>query len=156
MNPSLRQITAVNNIEILYHSVIYKLIDDVIERLESMLAPRFDIKVTGEAEVVQLFDIKLKKTTKPIGGCKIFNGIISRKEKCRITRQGKIIFTGMLLYKSVLISGYLDTLRHFKDDVTEVRKGTECGLSFAEYSDLKIGDLIQSYQEIQQKRRLYG
>lgn len=87
--------TATYNIEISNHSVIYKLIDDVIERLESMLPPRYDTKVTGEAEIVQLFDIKINKAKKPIGGCKVINGVISIKEKCRITRNGKIIFDGI-------------------------------------------------------------
>ena len=85
-----------NNVEVFYHTIIYKLIDDVVVRLESMLAPKIDLTVTGEAEVVHLFDIKLKKNkSKTIGGCKVFNGAISLKEKCRITRHGKIIFSGI-------------------------------------------------------------
>ena len=87
--------TNANNIEIFYHSIIYKLIDDVVLRLESMLTPMIELTVTGEAEILQLFDIKQKKQkTKAIGGCKVFNGVISIKEKCRITRNGKIIFSG--------------------------------------------------------------
>ena len=93
----MKRWTSANNVEIFYHSIIYKLIDDVVARLESMLAPMVELTVTGEAEIVQIFDIKLKgKQTKAIAGCKVFNGVISLKQKCRITRNGKIIFTGTL------------------------------------------------------------
>ena len=102
LNPNLRSLTHANNIEIIHHSIIYKLIEDVTERLESMLAPMIEVEVTGEAEVVQLFDIKVKsKQTRSIAGCKVFKGAISIKEKCRITRNGKIVFTGTSLYYAV-------------------------------------------------------
>ena len=106
--------TNANKIEIFYHSIIYKLIDDVVLRLESMLAPMIELTVTGEAEIVQLFDIKQKKQkTKAIGGCKVFNGVISIKEKCRITRNGKIIFTGSPFSVDVncRIFGYSETVQ---------------------------------------------
>lgn len=101
LNPSLRPIVHQNNIEIFYHSIIYKLIDDVVARLESLLTPIIELTVVGEAELVQLFDIKIKsvntnKKEKQIGGCKVTNGVISLKEKCRITRNGRIVFTGTL------------------------------------------------------------
>jgi translation initiation factor IF-2 len=156
LNPNLRALTHNNNIEIIYHSIIYKLIDDVTARLESMLAPMIELTVTGEAEIVQLFDIAVKgRKTKPIGGCKVFNGVIAMREKCRITRNGKIIFAGMLPHERLLITGRLDTLKHFKDDLDEVRKGSECGLSFADFEDLKVGDLVQSFKEHEIKRKLY-
>jgi translation initiation factor IF-2 len=65
------------------------------------------------------------------------------------------IFWYLFVLAAVNILGYLDTLRHFKDSVKEVRKGTECGLSFAEFDDLRLGDLIQCYKEIEHKRKLY-
>lgn len=156
LNPSLRTNAHNNNIEILYHSIIYKLIDDVTARLESMLAPMIELTVTGEAEIVQLFDIALKgRKTKPIGGCKVFNGIISMSEKCRITRSGKIVFTGIPPLELLLTAGRLDTLKRFKEDVDEVRKGSECGLSFADFEDLRVGDLVQSFKEHEVRRKLY-
>ena len=80
------------------YNIIYKLIDGVAARLESMLAPLIEVTVVGEAEVVQIFEISLKgKKTKQVGGCKVFKGFISLKEKCRVTRVGKIIFTGINL-----------------------------------------------------------
>lgn len=95
LNPNLRTQVAANNVEIFYHSIIYKLIDDVIARLESMLAPRIELTVTGEAEVIELFDVTIKGKKKPIAGSKVHKGNISIKEKCRITRGGKIVYTGM-------------------------------------------------------------
>ena len=106
--------TNANNIEIFYHSIIYKLIDDVVLRLESMLAPMIELTVTGEAEVVQLFDIKKKQKLKAIGGCKVFNGVISMKEKCRITRNGKIVFSGISFSLQILIVrvfGHFETVQ---------------------------------------------
>jgi translation initiation factor IF-2 len=107
--------TNANNIEIFYHTIIYKLIDDVVLRLESMLTPMIELTVTGEAEVVQLFDIKQKKQKlKAIGGCKVFNGVVSMKEKCRITRNGKIVFSGMsfsLVTLIVRVFRYFETVQ---------------------------------------------
>jgi translation initiation factor IF-2 len=137
------------------YNIIYKLIDGVVTRLESMLAPLIEVTVVGEAEVVQLFDISLKgKKTKQVGGCKVFNGVISLKEKCRVTRVGKIIFTGMSVYLKELTIGRLDTLRHFKDEVKEVQNGNDCGLSFEEFSDLRPGDLVQCFKETVVPRKL--
>jgi translation initiation factor IF-2 len=94
LNPNLRSQVSANNVEIFYHSIIYKLIDDVIARLESMLAPRIETSVTGEAQVSEIFDVTIKGKKKPVAGSKVFNGTISIKEKCRITRGGKIVYTG--------------------------------------------------------------
>jgi translation initiation factor IF-2 len=98
LNPNLRSQVAVNNIEIFYHSIIYKLIDDVIARLETMLAPKIEISVTGEAEVTQVFDVTIKGKKTPVGGSKVFNGTLSIKDKARIVRGGKIVYTGTLLF----------------------------------------------------------
>ena len=127
-----------------------------------MLTPIIELTVVGEAELIQLFDIKVKthtnKKEKQIGGCKVTNGYISLKEKCRITRNGRIVFTGIHLplhTLGLIFLGFLDTLKHFKEDVKEVRKGTECGLSFEEFENLQVGDLIQCYREIEVPRKLW-
>jgi translation initiation factor IF-2 len=123
-----------------------------------MLAPRIEITVTGEGEVSQVFDVTVKgKGKTQIAGAKVTNGSISIKEKCRITRNGKIVFSGISLHLiNTDMLGNLDTLKHFKDDVKEVHKGTECGLSFEDFEDLKVGDVVQSYKEIVVKRKLYS
>jgi len=98
LNPSLRRKTNEKNIEVIHHSVIYHLIDDITNRLESMLTPIIETRVTGEAEVMQLFEISAgSKNKKIVAGCRVSNGIISHQEQCRVTRNGKIIFTGMFL-----------------------------------------------------------
>jgi len=103
LNPSLRRKTSEKSIEVIHHSVIYHLIDDVTNRLESMLTPIIETRVTGEAEVMQLFGISAgSKNEKTVAGCRVFNGIISRNEECRVTRNGKIIFTGTFLCTSLL------------------------------------------------------
>jgi translation initiation factor IF-2 len=98
LNPSLRRKTNEKGIEVIQHTIIYHLIDDITRRLESMLAPMIETRVTGEAEVKEIFDISSgSKGEKKVGGCRVFSGLISRKEKCRVTRNGKIIFSGMFL-----------------------------------------------------------
>jgi translation initiation factor IF-2 len=98
LNPSLRRKTNEKGIEVIQHTIIYHLIDDITSRLESMLAPMIETRVTGEAEVKEVFEISSgSKGEKKVGGCRVFSGIISRKENCRVTRNGKIIFSGMSL-----------------------------------------------------------
>jgi translation initiation factor IF-2 len=155
LNPNLRPLTSVNNTEIFNHTIIYKLIEDVIARLESMLPPKIELTVTGEGEVSEIFDVTIKNKKRPIAGTKVFNGVISLKEKCRVTRNGKIVYSGMFVRDCLLMTGQLDTLRHFKKDVIEIRKGSDCGLSFEDYDELKVGDLVQSYKEIEVPRKLY-
>lgn len=123
-----------------------------------MLASKIEITVTGEGEVSEVFDITVKgKGKTQIAGTKVTNGSISIKEKCRITRNGKIVFSGIYFHLlNTDILGNLDTLKHFKDDVKEVHKGTECGLSFESFKYLRVGDIVQSYKEIVVKRNLYA
>jgi translation initiation factor IF-2 len=157
LNPTLRTAANRNNVEIIHHSIIYKVIDDVIARLEKKLTPKLEIKVVGEAKVVTIFNINIQGAkTKPVGGCKVSNGTIFLKEKCRVTRNGKIVYSGGTPTVTTTNVGSLDTLRHFKENVTEAHKGMECGLLFGDYDDIRIGDLIQSYKEFEVKRKLYG
>jgi len=98
LNPSLRPLATTHNVEVFHHTIIYKLIEDVISRLESQLKPKIEIRVAGEAEVSEIFMITIKGKKKPIAGSKVFNGVISMKEKCRITRNGKIVYTGIISF----------------------------------------------------------
>jgi translation initiation factor IF-2 len=97
LNPNLRPLATQHNVEIFNHTIIYKVIDDVIARLESLLAPKIEIRVVGEAEVSEIFMVTVKGKKKPVGGSKVFNGAISMKDKCRITRNGKIVYSGIFL-----------------------------------------------------------
>ncbi|KAF8894477.1 P-loop containing nucleoside triphosphate hydrolase protein [Infundibulicybe gibba] len=136
---AIQSLAAQNGISICSSSIIYRLMDDIKERVIGLLPVITETKVTGEATVLQLFDIQLKaKQTKKVAGCRVINGIVEKIRFARVIRDGSIIHEGTL-----------DTMRHLKKDVTEVRKGSECGLSFNGFSDLRDGDLIQMYQKIE-------
>ncbi|KAI0636794.1 initiation factor 2 [Trametes polyzona] len=126
-------------VPILASSVIYKLIDDVTKRVIDLLPPVIEKRVTGEATVLALFDIHLKgKKTTQVGGCRVSNGVVARNKLARVVRNGQVIHEGRL-----------DTLKHLKNDVMEISKGNECGLNLADFNDLRVGDVIEMYEEVQ-------
>ncbi|KAF8630408.1 hypothetical protein AX15_002959 [Amanita polypyramis BW_CC] len=128
-----------NGVPICTSNVIYTLMDDVKKRVIELLPTSIETTVTGEATVLQLFDIQVKaKQTKKVAGCRVINGVVDKAQHARVVRNGTIIHEGQL-----------DTMRHLKRDVMEVRKGSECGLSFCDFSDLQQGDLIQIYKCIE-------
>lgn len=133
-------------IEILDYNIIYKVTDAVKEKLTAQLPPLVTTKVLGEAEVGMTFDIKAKgkKSNLKIAGCRITNGTISRANKVRVLRNGETIFTGTL-----------SSLKNVKKDVTEMRKGTECGMAFDGWEDMREGDNVQCFEEISEPRKLY-
>ncbi|RYO94337.1 hypothetical protein DL764_007854 [Monosporascus ibericus] len=140
----IRRLAEDQDVRILDHNVIYHLVDDVKDTLSSYLVPEISSKVLGEAEVLQVFPINLKgRQYKNIAGCRVRNGVVSRGNLYRVFRAGKKIFDGKL-----------ETLKHVKKDVTEMRKGAECGMGFEEFQDLEVGDLIQAYEEIRTERKL--
>jgi translation initiation factor IF-2 len=100
--------------------------------MKVMLAPEFEVVVTGEAEVREVF--KSPKVG-AIAGCVVRTGVITRGSKVRFLRDGTIIWKGAI-----------QSLRRFKDDVREVREGFECGLSLTDFQDLKQGDLIETFE----------
>jgi len=101
LNPALRPMVNEHKIEVIYHSIIYKLIDEVIERLEAMLTPIVEIIVTGSAELSQIFDYKVPgKGNRKVAGCKVYDGALSIKDQCRVTRNGRIIFDGTSLFEN--------------------------------------------------------
>ncbi|OHW99538.1 translation initiation factor If-2 [Colletotrichum incanum] len=131
-------------VKILDHTVIYHLADEVKQVMSENLADKVTSKVVGEAEILQIFPINIKgRTYKNIAGCKVRNGMITRSTRVRILRRGEKIFDGKI-----------DTLKHGKKDVTEIRKGTECGIAFDGFTDFHVGDQIQTYEEVREKRSL--
>jgi translation initiation factor IF-2 len=120
-------------VEIRTYEVIYKVLDDMNAALKGMLAPTFEEVVTGEAEVREIFSVpKLGK----IAGSYVQSGVISRGSKVRFLRDGVVIWKGNII-----------SLRRGKDDVKEVRDGFECGVGLENYTDLKPGDIIETYDE---------
>lgn len=124
-------------VTILVNDVIYRLIDQVKERVIELLPKQYDYRVLGEASILQIFEIRPKGAApKKVAGCRITNGIVQKSAKVRIMRDREIIFTGEI-----------DTLKHLKDEVTEVRKGSECGLTPAGFEGFQEGDTIQCFEE---------
>ncbi|PFH50083.1 hypothetical protein AMATHDRAFT_146107 [Amanita thiersii Skay4041] len=136
---AVETMAARNSVPICSSNVIYRLMDDIKAQVIDLLPKTIETTVLGEATVLQLFDIHLKaKQTMKVAGCRVVNGVIEKALMARVVRQG-----------SVVHEGHLDTMRQLKKDVTEVRKGSECGLSFTKFSDLREGDLIQFCKQIE-------
>jgi len=113
--------------------------EDIKDRVIALLPVIIETRVTGEATVLQLFEIQLKaKQTKKVAGCRVTNGLVEKTKFAKVIRDG-----------TVMHEGTLDTIRHLKKDVMEVRKGSECGLSLEGFADLRQGDIIQMYEKVE-------
>ncbi len=127
-------------VEIRLYSVIYKAIEEVKDAMEGLLAPEIKEEITGTAEVLQTYHISKVGT---IAGAIVRDGKIKRSGKVRVIRDGIVIY-----------SGELGSLKRFKDDVKEVTSGYDCGLSVQGYNDIREGDLIECYEEVEVKKSL--
>ncbi len=137
---SARKLAEKEEIQIKPYSVIYAAIDEVKEAMEGLLSARIEEKVLGTAEIREVFKISKVGT---IAGCFMLEGKINRNNKVRVIRDGIVVYTG-----------FLGSLKRFKDDVKEVVKGYECGLNIEKYNDIKAGDHIEAYEEVEVKRTL--
>jgi translation initiation factor IF-2 len=126
-------------IDIRYYSVIYQAIDEIEQALRGMLKPIYEEVELGRAEIREVFKSSRVGT---IAGCMVLSGEIRRNARARLLRDNKVVQENLPI----------STLRRFKDDVTEVREGFECGLTLGNYSDLKIGDIVETY-EMREKPR---
>ena len=135
-----REIAEKEEIDIRSYSIIYDAINDVKDAMEGMLSPEMREEITGNVEIRETFKISKVGT---IAGCMVTSGKIFRNSNIRIIREGVVIFTGDLL-----------SLKRFKDDVKEVAKGYDCGLQINNYNDIKIGDILECFQEIAIKKSL--
>jgi translation initiation factor IF-2 len=126
-------------IDIRYYSVIYQAIDEIEQALRGMLKPIYEEVQLGRAEVREVFRSSKVGT---IAGCMVLSGEIRRNAKARLLRDNIVVAENLTIA----------TLRRFKDDVTEVREGFECGLTLGNYADLKTGDVIETY-EMREKPR---
>lgn len=106
-----------------------------------MLAPEVTEEITGRAEVRELFKISRVGT---IAGCLVIEGVVARNSKIRIVRDNVVIEDGR----------QLDSLRRFKEDTRDVRAGLECGMKFAGFDDVKLGDVIEAYQVVEVARSI--
>jgi len=135
-----RKLAEQEQIDIRLYSVIYKAIDELKAAMEGMLSPDIEEKVVGTAEIRETFDITKVGT---IAGCYVTDGIIKRNSKVRVIRDGIVIH-----------SGGLGSLKRFKDDVKEVKNNYECGLNIDKFNDIKVGDLVEAYEEVEVARKL--
>ncbi|ORY06447.1 initiation factor 2 [Basidiobolus meristosporus CBS 931.73] len=131
-------------VEVKSHSIIYKLLEDAKSMLARLLPPEYTTKVAGEAKIQQVFQINVKgRLTSPVAGCRVTNGSIMKNNKIRIIRQEETVFEGLLT-----------SLKQVKMDVTEAKKGIECGMSFEGFDKFQEGDIIQSIETIEVPRQL--
>ncbi len=127
-------------VEIRLYSVIYKAIEEVKDAMEGLLSPEIKEEITGNAEVLQTYHISKVGT---IAGAIVRDGKIKSKSKVRVVRDGIVIYTGEL-----------GSLKRFKDDVKEVISGYDCGLSVQGYNDIREGDIIEAFEEVEVKKTL--
>jgi translation initiation factor IF-2 len=125
-------------VDVRLYSVIYNAIEDVENAMKGMLAPKIEEVIWGHAEVRQLFKVSGIGT---IGGCYVTDGKIQRSANVRVIRDDVVIYTGVL-----------GSLQHEKDSVREVLSGHECGLTVEKYNDIKIGDVIEAFGNVEVKR----
>ncbi len=135
-----RMIADKEEIDIRTYSIIYAAINDLKDAMEGMLSPEVKEEVTGTAEIRETFKISKIGT---IAGCMVTSGKIFRNSGVRLIRDGVVIHTGELA-----------SLKRFKDDVKEVSKGYDCGMQLKGYNDIKEGDIIEAFQEVEVKKKL--
>ncbi|MFN6178603.1 MAG: translation initiation factor IF-2 [Flavobacteriales bacterium] len=138
--PGARKLAETEEIDIRMYSIIYDAIEEIKQAMEGMLAPKEVEKVTGTAEVREVFKISKVGT---VAGCYVLDGKIDRKNRVRLIRDGIVVYTGDL-----------DALKRFKDEVKEVTHGYECGLSIKNFNDIKVGDTVEAFTIEEVKRTL--
>lgn len=127
-------------VDVRYYNVIYRLLNDIKDAMSGMLEPEYEEKVIGEAEIRQIF--KVPKVGM-VAGCYVTNGKIERNVKVRILRDGVVVYNGKLA-----------SLKRFKEDVREIAAGYECGMSFENFQDIKVGDIVEAYVVEEIKRTI--
>ena len=137
---SARKMAEKEEIDVRLYSIIYDAIEEIKSAMEGMLSPEIKEEITATVEVREVFRITKVGT---VAGCLVREGKIKRNNKVRIIRDGIVVF-----------SGELDSLKRFKDDVKEVGTNYECGLNIKNYNDIRVGDMIESYEEVEVKKTL--
>ena len=138
--PNAKKLVENEGVDLRYYSIIYEAIDDVKAAMQGLLSPEIREEIIGIAEVKSVF-----KHSKfgSIAGCLVEEGVLKRSNPIRVLRNNRVIY-----------EGELDSLRRFKDDVTEVRAGVECGLGVKNYNDVQEGDQIECYERVEVERKL--
>jgi translation initiation factor IF-2 len=142
VRPSMnaRKLAEKEEIDIRLYSIIYDAIEEIKAAMEGMLSPEVKEVIVATLEIRELFKVTKVGT---VAGCYVKEGKITKNSKVRIIRDGIVIYTGEL-----------GSLKRFKDDVKEVVGGYECGLNIQNFNDIKVGDIIEAYQEVEVKKTL--
>ncbi|MEO8171991.1 MAG: translation initiation factor IF-2, partial [Sediminibacterium sp.] len=139
------RLSETEGVEIKLYSIIYQAIDEIKSAMEGMLEPKIQEKITANVEVREVY--KFDKAT--VAGCFVLEGKIARNSKIRIIRDGIVEYP-----KGEGASAELGSLKRFKDDAKEVASNMECGLTIKNYNDLKVGDIVEAFEEEEVKRTL--
>ena len=135
-----RKLAEKEEIQIRLYSVIYKAIEEMRDAMEGLLSAKIEENIVGTAEIRETFKISKIGT---IAGCFVTEGKILRSSKVRVLREGIVVYTGLL-----------GSLKRFKDDVKEVSKDYECGLNIDKFNDIKVGDVVEAYEDVEVKQTL--
>jgi len=127
-------------IDIRLYSIIYDAVEEVKTAMEGLLSPEIKEKILGSAEILNIFKISGVGT---IAGCIVREGKINKNAQVRVIRDGIVNYTGEL-----------ESLKRFKENVKEVNKGYECGLNVKNFNDVKVGDVLEVYEEVEIKTKL--
>jgi translation initiation factor IF-2 len=130
-NNKAKKLAEDSDIEIKFYTIIFEAIDDIKKAMLGMLSPEYKEKILGAAVVKQVFKIKKIGT---IAGCAVDKGVIQSKSKIRLFRNDKLIYTGEM-----------DKLKHYNDEVSEAKSGTECGITIKNYTEIKENDVIECF-----------
>jgi translation initiation factor IF-2 len=139
-NTEARKLIELEGVDVHYHSIIYDVINEVKRAVSGFMAPEIQEKIVGLAEVRDVF-----RSSKigAIAGCMVLEGVVRRNNPIRVLRDSIVVY-----------EGYLESLRRFKEDASEVRAGTECGIGVKNYNDIKPGDQIEVFEKVEVKRAL--
>jgi translation initiation factor IF-2 len=142
VRPSMgaRKLAEKEEIDIRIYSVIYDAIEEIKAAMEGMLSPEIKEEIVATVEVKEIFKITKVGT---VAGCIVKDGKIQRNTRIRVIRDGIVVYTGQL-----------GSLKRFKEDVKEVTSGYECGLNIENFNDVKVGDIIEGYQDVEVKKKL--
>ncbi len=136
----VKELAEQEGVEIRFYSIIYELVNDIKEALAGLLTPIKKEVYLGQAEVRETFNIPKVGT---VAGCFVVDGKIQRTSNVRLLREGVVVYTGRVA-----------SLKRFKDDVREVSKGYECGVGLENFNDIKVGDVIEAFEEVEERPTL--
>jgi translation initiation factor IF-2 len=136
----VKEVAESESVEIRFYDIIYNLVNDIRDAMTGMLSPIIRESYLGQAEVRQTFSVP---KIGMVAGCAVLDGKLLRNAKIRLLRDGVVIYTGKL-----------SSLKRFKDDVKEVLKGFECGVGLTNFNDIKVGDVIEAFEEVSEKATL--